>query len=396
MIFIHIPKTAGTSFIAQMGNLYGEINSYRLNNINKEDFQEIIFPKVTAGDPFFFAGHNRYAVTKEFSGKCNHFTFLRNPVARVGSLLRFYKSQPHSSIAHLGLERDFSFADFINSRNPELFYQVNNGMCRQLSEHFDHAMWAERGICLDDCEQDYLSARRFLENNLFGIVERMHESELQLMSLFSLPFDLDTYNENVTNHEIIEVDERMRREILLRNQFDLRLYDYAVSLFDRRISFCHLPVSGHVESFKPIKVPCRTQRTFKIDEIAWRQGFHQVEPDGFAWLRHDVPARIYICSSGLLGSIKISMKFYSVSGGYPLEWVDIAFNGISQDKRVTRSATNDRWFEINIEVHASEVVEVNSLVIYQLRTYRLAELGLDSSDFRRLGIALSSLSIYER
>src|SRR3546814_6302356 len=82
-----------------------------------------------------------HLLVSDFSGQFysfNFFTILRDPIERV---ISFYEFLHHASVEQLealSLAPGFTIEDMLSSRNPELYYQVNNCMSRMLSD--DHRM----------------------------------------------------------------------------------------------------------------------------------------------------------------------------------------------------------------------------------------------------------------
>ena len=69
----------------------------------------------------------------------------------------------------------------------------------------------------------------------FGLTERQVDSQHLFEHLFKIHFAEDFVQRNSTHAESVNVTERQMRSIELRNDLDIRLYRYALRLFDERV-----------------------------------------------------------------------------------------------------------------------------------------------------------------
>lgn len=167
IIFMHIPKTGGTSLIDVMQHQYGE-----LSKTPGSDFMDMSGAIEVNGQLKCkaAAGHIPYGLHELFEDY-QYITLLRHPVERILSLYEY--------IIHLGghgrkwwsergVKEGIRFADFINLPIANL----HNGMIRQLcGQQFYYESEFNR-IGLDE----YKQAEANLSKMLYGLTEYMDES----------------------------------------------------------------------------------------------------------------------------------------------------------------------------------------------------------------------------
>ena len=151
VLFLHIPKTGGSSFLTVLGNVFGEARVRRLRSADEmaqAQIDRIVSDEIQDID--CLVGHFPIHVFAKYLDMFRPFTILRDPVHRVMSLFRFLKRAPQSETKRLELREGFGFDDFIESRVAENYAQTRNSMCRMLcgdeemSDPFAAAFWEPR------------------------------------------------------------------------------------------------------------------------------------------------------------------------------------------------------------------------------------------------------------
>ena len=96
-IFLHIPKTAGTSLNEILQRVYGRDGLVRIYSHEDEHLREIL-RDVERADAI--SGHLSFGIHEYFGIEARYVTFLRHPVARVVSLFLHQARHPDNDLHH--------------------------------------------------------------------------------------------------------------------------------------------------------------------------------------------------------------------------------------------------------------------------------------------------------
>ncbi len=183
-VFLHIPKTAGTSITEVMRSRCG--NEGFCNHIFDNDLKAM--SKEDAVRFRFFAGHFTYQTVSALMPAATVFTFLRNPVDRIVSLIQYWrahswewvKEHPAHS-AGVAFAKTHTLLEILNSPAAVLRANLNNVYIRTFAErgHF-----GPTGNLLVDSQLALERAIVNAEKLLYvGFVEDIDESLRQLFAL---------------------------------------------------------------------------------------------------------------------------------------------------------------------------------------------------------------------
>ena len=391
LFFLHIPKTAGTSFLLALRNAFGDDHVLRLDGaeeVMRADLRAVVEGqrKGTA----CVAGHVPLHLVAEccdgdIEQHFRPFAILRHPIARVFSLFRFLRRAPEAELARLGLAPGFDFPAFIDSRHPELFAQVNNGMTRLLCN--DTALHDPRRLEFwqEQCPPATVqSAVDTLSAMPFGLAEHMEDTERLLRQGWNLRTKLDIGNENTTGQLGVEEDVATIGAIVARNQADLTLYDRAAALFHTR---ARATGANKAAAGGALFVPA-IDRAVAVTDIPGRQGFHAADEHGFCWLRADHPARIHLRATQPRATVKL--QGYAITRDYPIARMTLTLNG----RRVIFQSrwTEPYWFELETELLEFDrqhcTIEIDPPYFLSVR-----QLRLETQDQRYLSVGLRTFTL---
>ena len=236
IVFLHIPKTAGSSINNYFRRRFGPGRSGRVaqvddRNLNKDVWQEQL---AAARRARFVFGHFGGAVLPEIAQDAFVFTFLRDPRERVLSAYSFFSSHQDANFRREGL----SLEDFLKSEDPYLRNFLDNTQSRQLAGYFDMAAQEVHPDSVVDRAMTVLESM-----GLVGFVDRFDEDFERLLRVHGLDIPRRTPKENSSREQaeksgfadkpLVLSDEA---EILIGNlnRRDQELYDLARQRYGQR------------------------------------------------------------------------------------------------------------------------------------------------------------------
>jgi hypothetical protein len=237
LIFLHIPKTAGTTLNCLLDKQYPSKYSCKIHSPYPHNFQDELnkISRVQKEEINFFKGHMAFGLHKILPQPSTYITMLRDPVERVISLYYFILRTPDHYLYNLVREHQMSLKECISSR---ISSELENGQTRLLSGNLELAK-NQMGSFEPSSPEWLEAAKKNLENNFtaFGITERFDES----LILFKrkLGWRLPLYvkhnvNKNRPMKETISPD--VIRLIEKNNELDIELYNYAKDYFEEQIN----------------------------------------------------------------------------------------------------------------------------------------------------------------
>lgn len=236
-MFLHVPKTAGTTLVGVIEREYGV---ERIARVYGGEFgipvEELLgWPARRRRAVRAVVGHLPYGVAEHLPGRSVYATLLRDPVDRIVSHFSYALTQPSLVSLH-----------DIDPAHPSLEQHVTGSPLRHLVND------AQTGLIGGDVslravepgERELERAMERLDRHVvFGVQERFDESLLHLARTFG--WDLPVYTTvNVTSPRpaIEAVAPATRAVIEEHNALDRRLYDHAKARFDELLERRPIPV----------------------------------------------------------------------------------------------------------------------------------------------------------
>jgi hypothetical protein len=214
LLFVHVPKTAGSTLAQVFKNNVPKDKYYhfwshpRVNELPKVNDKEVIF------------GHFRYGLHFYLPNQtATYATMLRDPVERVVSYYHFHLQDTKDPAHKFAMEH--TFEEWL-----ELSPAAQNEMTKCLS-----------GIRSEfyPSNHSFEMAKHHLKSmGYVGLTERFEES-LKLMKFY---FGFDKFSYDTTKVGVKKpqtIDPAVRQKIIERNKMDMELYEMAKGIFEKQL-----------------------------------------------------------------------------------------------------------------------------------------------------------------
>lgn len=221
LIFLHIPKAAGTSFKRILEKNFRQEQVYLVDGPEDEDKLEALSDREKLELRLIY-GHQYFGLHRFLPQRATYMTILRDPIARTISHYRFVRRVRHHPL-HERASR-VTLEEYVSQRIAGK--ELNNGQTRRISGIIDDV----------ECDQAMLDlAKANLEQHfsVVGVSERFDEMLMVAKQRFHWG-NIYYRRYNRTGGSRLELPERVTALIEERNQFDFQLYEYANHLLDRQ------------------------------------------------------------------------------------------------------------------------------------------------------------------
>jgi len=239
IIFLHIPKSGGTSLITSLANIYGDkfvrVHSPNFGQLkSKYQNSELRLPEkceIVSGH-FSFGWHEVFKIEK-----FNYFSIMREPVSRVISHYFYVLKNPHHRLHKVLVEKGYSLEEYVSSG---LVGEVNNGQARLLSgiEEIQFAPYGEDKVKYGSNSRELFElAKRNIDNSFdfVGILEKYDDCLFLLKEYYGIEIQNEKLNEGSYKDELATISPRQIEVIKEYNKIDIDLYEYCVQKFDFQI-----------------------------------------------------------------------------------------------------------------------------------------------------------------
>jgi len=227
--FLHIPKTAGTTFTQLLNGIYHDKKSFHFSGDFKSDAHRFNLLSEQEKDNIeLIVGHAPINTGIEYIDDIETITFLREPVSRVKSFCQHvYEGKSEYLLSRFPKEK-FDLDAFLNSRVLEL-------------HNLQVKMLLNTGACAPTIQVPRCDAVNMAFNNLtqkvsaYGLLEYFDES----LILFKKQFNWYLPHYKITNtkneKELLKFEPRHIEKIMDNNELDLKLYQLAKDRFEEKI-----------------------------------------------------------------------------------------------------------------------------------------------------------------
>lgn len=233
VFFIHIMKTAGTSFRRMLTENLNELLIYPNDQDlrqNKNGFYpnlDQVIKQMQCGnlrDFEILCGHFPFFLGELIFKKPRYIVFLREPVARTISMIehRKSKSPAYRELSYEAILEEEGFVkNQLENYQTKVFAFKNIGECSR-----------NTNMPLEITVENFrLALNRLDKVDVIGITEHFNESIDLIEKEFGFKFDKTLYaNRGLYD---VRISKKVRQKIMDINEHDLTLYEYATSRFFR-------------------------------------------------------------------------------------------------------------------------------------------------------------------
>jgi glycosyltransferase involved in cell wall biosynthesis len=247
IIFLHIPKAAGTTIYSILKNQYNDTESYQLDGSRTpqaaEEFKQL--PQERKNKIRLLYGHMGFGLHRQFSCKTSYFTLLREPIDRIISHYYFVLRTPHHYLYEEVLKNKMNLKEYVASGISK---ELNDSQVRFI---VDGGFRFE----FNQCPHHLLDLSKNILDEFFvvvGLKEFFDETMLMLRKALNWKLPPVYIKQNITKTRLKkeDLDNDTIETIKKYNRLDLALYHYAAANFNEKIkSFGNL-FQSELKAFK--------------------------------------------------------------------------------------------------------------------------------------------------
>jgi hypothetical protein len=243
-LFLHIPKTAGTTLSNYIYSEYKSAVYYKAEGgflcdgiyyypagLHKEP-ELSVAPNIQGAlgrdDVRAVVGHFSFGIHEYLARQTTYITLLRNPVERVLSLYHHIRKYDDTELHERLVSEDISIEDFVLKLGCK---ETDNDQTRRIAgidPEFGRCTTAILNTAKDNLERNFL----------FGTTDRFDET-LTLISRalnWTSNVKLQPGLVNPSRPKIDSLPHKTIDTILMCNEFDMQLYEFAQKLLDAQLS----------------------------------------------------------------------------------------------------------------------------------------------------------------
>lgn len=258
IIFLHIPKTAGSTVQGLLRRYYRRNTLYVIDGVTRTEDSLIALSDEKKRGVRMIAGHIPYGLHQHLPQPATYFTLLREPVDLVLSYYHYLKGAVTHPYHKLVNAPDMTLNKFLHMR-------IDNNVANVQTRLLAGKVYNEQ---YEECTEEDLRLAKEHMNESFavvGLTEAFDETLLLLQRAFGW-HNLYYARVNVTRQRPLrtEIPPDTYEAICQHNQYDLELYRYAVEQFNTLIHQAGEPFRYEVQLFKR-----RNQQRYPLYFLAW-------------------------------------------------------------------------------------------------------------------------------
>lgn len=232
LIFLHIPKAAGSTLHKIIARQYSADEMFTINGLRvQEDIEKFKNLSLAEREKIkVLKGHMTFGLHEFLPRPSTYITILRDPVERIISHYYYVLRRPEHYLYNQVKSENIDLQGYVEKG---LSNELNNGQTRLLAGMDDSREFSQ-------CEPQILeTAKTNLQQHfaVVGLSEKFDETLLLLQKTFE--WGIPVYmKENVTKNRLLKenVPEATLKTIKKYNQLDSEIYNYAEELFLNQIN----------------------------------------------------------------------------------------------------------------------------------------------------------------
>ena len=229
-IYLHIPKTGGTTFRDIIYRQYPSNNILTIPTLNESTgiIKSLSLNREKRLD--IIQGHLKHGIHESLEKEVKYFTIFREPIKRVLSTYYYIISQPNNPQNLSTHNKTMSIYEYINSGiNPFLI----NGQTQLIAGK----KFSINDSIIKSNELLNMAKDNINKNFIFtGTTEKFDESILLLKRILNWKYPYySRANRTKNKPNYNKIESEIKNYIIEHNQLDIDLYNYVNRLIDKKI-----------------------------------------------------------------------------------------------------------------------------------------------------------------
>jgi FkbM family methyltransferase len=233
LIFIHIPKAAGSTLSTIIKNQFSEDHIFQVNGTDPApSIQQLkTLDREDKRSLQCVMGHMAFGLHETLPQAATYITMLRDPVERIVSHYYYVLRSPHHYLHQKVTTENISLLDYVEMNLTPV--ELDNGQTRIISGQAD---FSNRTTAPPVTEAELRQAQDNLENHfsVVGLSERFDESIFLLQRVFGWNnISYERTNGTPGRPNAGDLPENVIRRIQQLNELDMALYETGKRQFER-------------------------------------------------------------------------------------------------------------------------------------------------------------------
>ena len=236
LIFLHIPKAAGTTLNDILRRQYSQAGAfYQLHHWDPEQIasQFHALPEGRQRSVQIMTGHMHFGVHESLSTPVSYFTLLRDPIDQIISYYYYLLGNPRDPDHDVLVSRGLSLLDFATSG---IIPQVDNGQTRLLAG--PRGLYSQTSF--GHCQEDLLQAAEANLAQHFAVAGLQEQFDATLLLLqrayrWRTPYYVQR-NVTLERPDVGGIPEETYAAIREFNGLDIQLYANVSQQFDKTVT----------------------------------------------------------------------------------------------------------------------------------------------------------------